>query len=442
MTTLYCQCPTLYQSGSGNIIGATSITLTSLTDIYGNVLTMANFGALGYASAEPDTVNAEGFTFTGVTANANGTYTLTGVKTVLAVSPYTQTSGLVRQHSGGTKVVITDNVAFWNTFGNKTNDETLTGRWGTAVVPSAGNDLANKTYVDGVAVAGAPDASTTTKGISKMSVAPVSATSPIAVGDNDTRVPTQGENDALVGNNTDIAVGTGNKMVTQTGLQHNAEKYAADTSASSTAYVATLSPVPTSLTVGMEVTIKIVNANTITNPTLNVNGLGAKTIVKATSTALGVGDIGANQFSKFIYDGTNWVLQSPILLTFTSGVTTKDASTASTTQNIAHGLGKTPKYIKITAQSRVHSGASPSIPCTATTTYNGTTQSSTSFYVNGVNGNGYLEIVQTFTLNSSDTLAAGDQTGIITFDATNIIITWTKTNTPSGTYNLLWEAQA
>lgn len=56
--------------------------------------------------------------------------------------------------------------------------------------PTAATDAANKSYIDGVAIAGAPDSSTTVKGITKMSVAPASATSPIAVGDNDTRVPT------------------------------------------------------------------------------------------------------------------------------------------------------------------------------------------------------------------------------------------------------------
>lgn len=58
----------------------------------------------------------------------------------------------------------------------------------------------------------AADASTTVKGLTKMSVAPASATSPIAVGDNDTRVPTQGENDALVG--TSGTPSSSNKYVT------------------------------------------------------------------------------------------------------------------------------------------------------------------------------------------------------------------------------------
>lgn len=168
-----------------------------------------------------------------------------------------------------------------------------------------------KSYIDGIAIAGSPDSTTTTKGIGKVSTAPVSPTSPIFVGDNDTRVSTQGENDAQVGNNTDIAVGTSNKFVTQTGTQHNAEKYAADGSGSSTAYTATLSPVPTSYTNGMIVYVKIGIANTTTTPTLNVNGLGAKTIVKGVNTSLAVGDISANQFCTFQYDGTNMVYLNP-----------------------------------------------------------------------------------------------------------------------------------
>ncbi len=212
MSLKYAQCPIFYLAGSGALIGATSIVVTSFTDIYGNVLTMADFGSKGYGTHEPDTTNAEGIIFTGVTANANGTYTLTGVSTILAKSPYTETSGLIRNHAGGTKFVITDNVAFWNTFGNKLNDETLTGRWGTGVAPSSGNDLVNKTYADGLAIAGAPDASTLTKGISKLSTAPVSSTNPIVVGDNDTRVPTASQAAALAGTGTPSGA---NKFVTE-----------------------------------------------------------------------------------------------------------------------------------------------------------------------------------------------------------------------------------
>lgn len=82
----------------------------------------------------------------------------------------------------------------------------------TVPTPTNGTDAVTKDYADGLAIAGAPDATTSTKGITKMSVAPVSAASPIAVGDNDGRVPTQGENDALVG--TSGTPSTSNKFVT------------------------------------------------------------------------------------------------------------------------------------------------------------------------------------------------------------------------------------
>lgn len=79
-------------------------------------------------------------------------------------------------------------------------------------VPTTSTQAASKGYVDGVAIAGAPNASSTVKGISKLTLDPVSPTAPIAVGDNDTRVPTQSENDALVG--TSGTPSTSNKYVT------------------------------------------------------------------------------------------------------------------------------------------------------------------------------------------------------------------------------------
>jgi hypothetical protein len=56
------------------------------------------------------------------------------------------------------------------------------------------------------------DASSTVKGLTKLSLDPVSPTSPIAVGDNDGRVPTQNENDALVGT-SGTSVSSSNKLV-------------------------------------------------------------------------------------------------------------------------------------------------------------------------------------------------------------------------------------
>lgn len=126
---------------------------------------------------------------------------------------------------------------------------------------------------------------------------------------------TENQQDALLGNNTDIAVGTGNKYVTQTGLQKSAETYAADAQANDT-YVITLDPVPTSLVNGMTLRFKANTANT--GPaTLNVNGLGALAIVTGVSTALATGDILANQVCEVIYNstGTVWQLVNPVPIT-------------------------------------------------------------------------------------------------------------------------------
>ena len=76
-------------------------------------------------------------------------------------------------------------------------------------------------------------------------------------------------------------------------------------------YTATLSPVLTTYTTGAEYNIKIANANTSTTPTLNLNSLGAKTIVKEGSVALIPGDMPANHEAKFRYNGTNMVLLNP-----------------------------------------------------------------------------------------------------------------------------------
>lgn len=223
-------------------------------------------------------------------------------------------------HRRGANVKITDFPILQILKAQNNGDATFENaiKYASGVAPSTADDLADKGYVDGVVVAGGVDASTSTKGISKLSVAPASPTNPIAVGDNDTRlpsaaqvgyIPTTGQKDALVGDNTDIAVGTGNKYVTQTGLQHNAEKYAADAGSNDT-YVITLSPAPTSYTNGMIVYFK---ANTINTgaATINVNSLGAKTIVKGVNSTLSDGDIAAGQFCTLIYDGTNFVLQNP-----------------------------------------------------------------------------------------------------------------------------------
>lgn len=77
-------------------------------------------------------------------------------------------------------------------------------------------------------------------------------------------------------------------------------------------YVITASPVPGSYTTGMMVVFKANTSNT-TGCSINVNGLGAKTIVKRVNTTPATGDILALMFCWLVYDGTNFVLLNPVV---------------------------------------------------------------------------------------------------------------------------------
>jgi len=79
------------------------------------------------------------------------------------------------------------------------------------------------------------------------------------------------------------------------------------TAGTSTAYTLTLSPVPT-LAGGLRVTAKMHVANGA-NPTINVNGLGAKPILKPSGVAPAAGLLKAGSVYTLVYDGSNFFLQ-------------------------------------------------------------------------------------------------------------------------------------
>lgn len=163
-------------------VGATTATLTSGLD--GDAIQLPT-GTYGF-TIDRGNSNKEYFTATLTGAN------LTAIKNVTRGTGV-GTSGLVRTHRKGAEVIISDWVAMKRMLdildGTTSLDaSTPLGYDGTASI-STDNQLATKAYVDGVAIAGGADSSTTVKGIGKVSVAPVSATAPIFVGDNDPRVP-------------------------------------------------------------------------------------------------------------------------------------------------------------------------------------------------------------------------------------------------------------
>lgn len=116
--------------------------------------------------------------------------------------------------------------------------------------------------------------------------------------------------------------------------------YAADGGSSDT-YAVTYDPPIKAYTTGMVIQFYANTANTGT-ATLNVNGLGAKTIRKMNDATLETGDIEAGQLVTVIYDGTYFQMQSQTaqvsatVITGTVGVT--NGGTGRATSTTAYGL--------------------------------------------------------------------------------------------------------
>jgi hypothetical protein len=83
--------------------------------------------------------------------------------------------------------------------------------------------------------------------------------------------------------------------------------YAATTGSANT-YKVSLDPAPTAYVEGMAVAIKINVQNTGAS-TININGLGAKSIKKANGTNVSAGNLKAGSVYSMRYNGTNFILQ-------------------------------------------------------------------------------------------------------------------------------------
>lgn len=403
----------------GTSIGSTdtSILLSSfLEPVTGTAYTMALLDTqIAFGTIAPKTSSSEFISFTGITQNANGTALLTGVTRGLAKkSPFTSDSAYKLPHSGQTQFIISDAPQVFNEYPAKLNAETIAGDW---------TFTGNTTFTNFPVTPSNSDASTTVKGVSKLSTAPLSATNPIAVGTNDNRIP--------IGYAVD-SVGT--------------DAYAINPTLALVAYAA-----------GQIFTFQAGTANTGA-ASLNVSGLGAKTIKKNVSTDLATGDILLNQIVMVEYDGTNMqmISKSPyngiVLTTDVTGVlpianggtglVTKNYNSgvvvisATGTQNIAHGLGKTPAHIKIHAKSTTGQGTTG--PCLESiATYDGTNSNELYMYYSNAGSGNMASQINTGEIIRLIANGSGVSTiATATFDATNIILV---VSNGVGGY-ILWEA--
>lgn len=265
------------QLASPVAVGDTTATLTSATDDDGVALPTGLYGL----TIDSGQSNKEYIvcTLTGTALTAISTISRQGATT----------SGFARAHRRGAKVTITDWAILSRMLKNLNGDTGLNASAplyydGTATINSA-NQLATKAYADGLAIAGAGNADTTTQGL--------------------VQIATQAEVDA----GEDF--GTSGAYVVAVPATSRARKYhdyAAD-SVGTDAYAITITPAITAYAAGQEFTFKAGTANTGAC-TLNVSGLGAKDIKKNYNEDLATGDIVANQIVKVVYDGTNMQMVS------------------------------------------------------------------------------------------------------------------------------------
>lgn len=264
---------------------------------------MAMLGLSAYMTLEPGNgTQEEQIVFTGVTQNSNGTATLTGVSDVAMQTPYTQTSGLLVTHAGSTTAILSNTSGFYNRFVAKDDDgtisETITFTQpnfpqmdGVGTPPSLPAQLATKSYVDGVALAGAPNASTSVKGI--------------------VQIATQAQVDAKT-----IVGSTSAFLVQPLNTQRSTllSDYVIDTSGSPNVIILTPSPAITSYQAGQQLSFKLANTNTSPAVSINVNGLGAQNVtILNGSTSPSAGDIVAGEIIMVEYDGTNFQsLNTPV----------------------------------------------------------------------------------------------------------------------------------
>lgn len=281
-----------YNLGSSISSTATTILLSSfLEPVTGIPYTMVLLNTdIVFATISPKTTSSEFISFTGITQNANGTATLTGVVRGLAKKyPFTTDVAYKLPHSGQSQFILSDAPQVFVEYPAKINNEIISGDW----------DFTGQVTFDNFPITPSnTPATTTVLGVVKTSVAPASALSPIAVETTDPRVPVA---------------------------------YAVD-SVGTDSYAITPSPAITAYAAGQVFTFKAGTANTGA-ATLNVNGLGAKTIKKNVSADVNTGDILANQIVLVEYDGTNMQLLSntpnsvPTIQVFSTLTTSKGDTT-------------------------------------------------------------------------------------------------------------------
>ena len=307
--------PTLSGTVGGALTFSGALTLSAALTYGGVTLTNAVTGTgKMLLDTNPTMTNlSDAATATALTLLNGGTTDATGTQLVLAPKVTTRVAQLVATAVGGA-ITLDFQLSNGGTPASvmtllPTKAVTITSAQATSFVVGPAGATNPVLQID--SSTGSQDAGLKiTGGVTSVALAGIASGATVAVSINGKGAGTIAIGNVSTGRVTITPVTTITGALTLSAMSTFAGfNYAADAQANDT-YVITLSPALAAYVAGVAIYFKANTANTGA-ATLNVNGLGAITIVKAVSTTLANNDILAGMMCHVVYDGTNFVLMNP-----------------------------------------------------------------------------------------------------------------------------------
>uniref|UniRef100_A0A6M3X915 Uncharacterized protein n=2 Tax=viral metagenome TaxID=1070528 RepID=A0A6M3X915_9ZZZZ len=416
---------------------ATSFTLTSGTTA--DATTLSGF----YGFVIDSGTSSEEF----VTATCTDTACTGATRGLSVVTGDTTISALKKTHRKGASVKITDHPVLTvisriingdESFPNNISIGSTISTGSTAVFGGKATyfntetiddakDLTSKAYVDAVVVSGAPVASTTVKGIVEEATDAELAAG-TAAGGTAARLFAGGasHNETPAAGKVPVAASSGMILDGWLGLTTAGDMCYSDGTdfgrlpiGTTNYYLYSTGSAPAWGGANLN------EANTFFGAT-DISGAEAETLTgfaTEASTFWASTDISAAE-AEDLTDGGVSAAHSHAVLGWKNGTITRDVSAADGAVTTAHGLGRTPIFVRITGLMAGEDSVG---------VYNGTTTSCVWSYGDANDGNDDSNIIHYSDGTNSATATIG-------VDATNITLTWTKANSPTGTFHILWEA--
>ncbi len=250
-------------------------------------------------------INVANAATTGTTVN---TLTkLTGTPSTAVISSAGDTGGAIGITTAGAGTTGTATITYMGLVACVFDGATMAGDYVQISSSTAGNchDTGSQTYPSSGQVIGRVLSTNSASGTFNLDLFPAEVKPPTLTAGSGVILTSAAGATTISADTTVVA--------TQKQVQQGAPICANDTGTAD-AYVVTLTPVPTSLTRYLTVCFKASAANATTTPTINVNGLGAKTIVSQGGAAVTAGVIQANGYYWLQYDdttGTFFMISSP-----------------------------------------------------------------------------------------------------------------------------------